>query len=81
MNVLWIGLSLFAVILISFFIIMAITRGAFFLLKGQSEGPMRSNWVPLQVYSGDDSLDHPDLKKMSELQDHKMVKSEEVENI
>jgi hypothetical protein len=69
MNVLWIGLSIFAVILVGFFIIMGITKGAFFLLKGQSEGPLRSNWVPLQVYSGDDSLGHPDLKKISELQD------------
>ena len=69
MNVLWIGLSIFAVILVSFFVIMGITKGAFFLLKGQSEGPLRSNWVPVQVYSGDDSLGHPDLKKISELQD------------
>ncbi len=74
MNVLWIGLSIFAVILIGFFVIMAVTKGAFFLLKGQSEGPLRSNWVPLQVYSGDDSLDHPDLKRMSELQNNKRVK-------
>jgi len=69
MNVLWIGLGIFAVILISFFIIMGITKGAFFLLKGQSEGPLHSSWVPLQVYSGDDSLGHPDLQKISELQE------------
>ncbi len=81
MNVLWIGLSIFAVILASFFIVMAVTKGAFFLIKGQSADPMRSNWVPAQVYSGDDSLGHPDLKKISELQDHEMVKSEETENI
>lgn len=75
MSVLWIGLSMFSVILISFFVIMAVTKGAFFLLKGQSEDPSRSNWAPpLQVYSGDDSLDHPDLKRMSELQDNKQVK-------
>ncbi len=74
MSVLWIGLSMFAVILISFFVIMAVTKGAFFLLKGQSEGPLRSNWVPLQVYTGDDSLDHPDLKRMSELQNNERVK-------
>lgn len=74
MNVLWIGLSIFAVILASFFIIMAITKVAFSLLKGQSKGPLRSSWIPLQVYSGDDSLDHPDLKRMSELQDNKRVK-------
>ena len=68
MSVLWIGLSMFSVILISFFLIMAVTKGAFFLLKGQSEDPSRSNWEPsLQVYSGDDSLGHPDLQKISEL--------------
>ncbi len=74
MNVLWIGLSIFAEVLISFLVIMAVTKGAFFLLKGQSEGPLRSNWVPLQVYTGDDSLDHPDLKRMSELQNNERVK-------
>jgi hypothetical protein len=75
MSVLWIGLSIATVISASFFIIMAITKGAFFLLKGRSEDPPRSNWAPpLQVYSGDDSLDHPDLKRMSELQDNKQVK-------
>ena len=68
MNVLWMGFSICAVILISFFVILAITKGAFFFLKGQSEGPLRSNWVPLQVYSGDDSLGHPDLQRISELQ-------------
>jgi len=67
MSVLWIGLSIFAVILTGFFIIMGITKGAFFFLKGKSEGPLRSNWVPVQVYSGDDSLGHPDLQKISEL--------------
>ena len=69
MDVLLMGLSIFAVILASFFVIAGIIKGAFFLLKGQSDGPLRSNWVPLQVYSGDDSLGHPDLKKISELQD------------
>ena len=67
MNVLWIGLSIFAVILTSFFIIMGITKGAFYFLKGNSDGPVRSSWVPLQVYSGDDSLGHPDLQKISKL--------------
>jgi hypothetical protein len=73
MNVLWIGLSIFAFI-ISIFIVAAITRGAFFWLRGRSAGPLHSKWVPVQVCSGDDSLDHPDLKKMSELQDSKRVK-------
>jgi hypothetical protein len=67
MDVLWMGLGIFAVILTSFFIVMAITKGAFFLVKGNSGDPLRSSWVPLQVYSGDDSLGHPDLQKISEL--------------
>lgn len=67
MNVLLIGFSIFVFILISFFIIKGITKGATFLLKGQNTGPLRSSWVPLQVYSGDDSLGHPDLQKISEL--------------
>ena len=73
MNVFWIGLSLFIVILVIFFIIMAITKGAFFLLKGQTEGPLHSEWVSGQVYSGDDSLGHPDLRKMTELQNDELV--------
>ncbi len=74
MNVLWIGLSIFTVILVTFFIVMAITKGASFLFKkGHSEGPLRSEWVAAQVYSGDDSLHHPDLKKMAELQDDELV--------
>ena len=80
MNVLWIGLGIFAVILISFFIIMGIIKGAFYLLKGNSGGPLRSNWVPLQVYSGDDSLGHPDLQKISELHEVSGL-NEEIENI
>lgn len=80
MNVLWIGLSLFAVVLTGFFIVMGVTKGAFFLLKEQSEGPLRSNWVPLQVYSGDDSLGHPDLQKISELQEMSGL-NEETEDI
>ena len=77
MSILWMGLSLLAVILTSYFIIMAVTKRAFLLLKGQKEGPLHSNWIPLQVYSGEDSLDHPDLKKifeLSELQEDERVK-------
>lgn len=70
MNVFWIGLSLFAIILVSFFIILALTKGAFHLLKGTNEGPVQSNWIPLHIYSGDDALNHPDLKKLSDLQDN-----------
>ena len=69
MDILLMGLSIFAVILASFFVIVGINKGAFFLLNRQSRAPLNSSWVPLQVYSGDDSLGHPDLKKISELKD------------
>jgi hypothetical protein len=77
MSILWIGLSIFAVVITSFFIIKVVTKNAFLLLRGQDEGPLHSNWIPLQVYSGEDSLDHPDLKRMfelAELEDNKLVK-------
>ena len=63
MNVLLMGLSVFAVILASFFVV----KGIPFFSRGKSARPMRSGWVPLQVYSGDDCLGHPDLQKISEL--------------
>jgi hypothetical protein len=71
MNILWMVLGLSAVILTSFYIIMTVTKRAFLLLKGKNEGPLHSNWIPLQVYSGEDSLDHPDLKKILELSELK----------
>lgn len=74
MDVLWIGLSIFAIVLVGFFILMAVTRGAFFLVKNEDVGPVQSNWVPLQVYSGDDVLGHPDLEKISELKTDKNIK-------
>ena len=80
MEVLWIGLSIFAVILTSFFIIMGATKGTLFLFKGQGSGLVRSNWMPLQVYTGDDSLGHPDLQKISELREVSGL-NEEAENI
>jgi hypothetical protein len=73
----WIGLSALAVILISFLAIRAVTKKAFHLIKGENEGSLNSKWMPLQVYSGEDSLDHPDLKRMleiSELEENKRVK-------
>lgn len=77
MSILWIGLGLFVVVSISYLIIMAVTKRAFLMLKGQKEGSGQSNWIPLQIYSGADSLGHPDLKKifeMSESEDDKPVK-------
>jgi len=69
MTVLWIGLSIFAIIVTGFFITMRITKGVFFLLNGQGRAPLRSSLVPVPTCSGDDSLGHPDLKKLSELQE------------
>jgi hypothetical protein len=77
MSNLWIGLGVLAVVLTSFFVIMAVTKKAFLLIKGPNEEPLHSKWIPLQVYSGEDSLDHPDLMRMlemSELEDNKRVK-------
>jgi hypothetical protein len=73
MNVLSIGLSIF-VLITSIFLVAVLIRWAFFWLRGRSAGPLHSNWVPAQVCSGDDSLGHPDLKKISELRDIKRVK-------
>ena len=69
MDVLLMGLSIFAVILASFFVLAGITKGAFFLIKRKNSAPLHSNWVHMQVDSGDDSLGHPDLKRISELRD------------
>lgn len=80
MTVLWIGLSIFSVIVTGFFVIMGITKGAFFFLNGPGRDPLRSSWAPVQVYSGDDSLGHPDLQKISELQEAN-ESDEETENI
>ncbi len=74
MNVLWMGLSIFAVICTSFFIIFGISKGLNILPGGQRKGPLRSSWMPIQVYSGDDALDHPDLKRMVELQENGQIK-------
>jgi len=67
MNVLLMGLSVFIVVIASFFVAMGISKGILFLVRGKSVRPVHSSWVPLQVYSGDDSLGHPDLQKLSEL--------------
>ncbi len=69
MNVLWMGLSIFAVISVSFFLILGISKGFSFLSLGRRKEPLRSSWIPIQIYSGDDALDHPDLRRMVELQE------------
>lgn len=73
MSILWTGLSLFAFIT-SVFLVAVLIRGALFWSRGRSAGPLQSNLVTAQVCSGDDSLGHPDLKKMSELNDIQRVK-------
>ena len=66
MSVLWIGLVMVAVILSGFFAIK-MSRGANSFQKGNGGERLQSNLVPLQVYTGDDILGHPDLKKIAEL--------------
>ena len=81
MEVLWMGLTVFAVICVSSLLIMGLVKVLLYISHGPSKGPVRSHWVPLQVYSGDDALDHPDLQKISELQaelrSHNMPDTEE----
>lgn len=67
MEVLWMGLTVFAVICVSFLLVMGLVK-VMLRISGPNNGTVRSHWVPLQVYSGDDALDHPDLKKIRELQ-------------
>ena len=68
MEVLWMGLMVFAVICVSSLLVMGLVKVMLFISHRSNKGPVRSHWVPLQVYSGDDALDHPDLQKISELQ-------------
>ncbi len=69
MEVLWIGLIIFIVICTSFLLVMGIVKGLLYFSKGSSKSTLRSSWMPLQVYSGDDALDHPDLQKIAESQE------------
>lgn len=69
MEVLWMGLIIFIVICTSFLLVMGIVKGLLYFSKGSSKNTLRSGWMPLQVYSGDDALDHPDLQKIAELQE------------
>ena len=78
MSVFWMGLTIFLVVLISFFAIFGIIKGMASLANA-GKSSMHSAWVSPQVCSGDDSLGHPDLKKISELREDELA--EEVENI
>ncbi len=79
MSIFWMGLEIFAVILISFMFILGITKGLSFMAGGMKKNALPAHWIVRQEYSGDDSLGHPDLKKMAELQDNELV--EEAKNI
>lgn len=69
MEVLWMGLIIFIVICTSLLLVMGIAKGLLYFSKGSSKSTLRSGWMPLQVYSGDDALDHPDLQKIAKLQE------------
>jgi hypothetical protein len=80
MDVLWMGLIIFAVIVASFIITLGLTKGVALATNSGKKDKMPSHWVVRQVYSGDDTLGHPDLKKISELQEMNEL-SEGTENI
>ena len=81
MEVLWMCLAVFTVICVSSVLVIGLVKFLLYISHGPKKGPMRSHWVPLQVYSGDDALDHPDLQKISalqaELQSQKIPDTEE----
>ena len=79
MDVLWMGMIIFAVIVASFVISLGLTKGVALATNSGKKNKMPSHWIVRQVYSGDDTLGHPDLKKISELQEMK-EQSEEKEN-
>ena len=79
MDVLWMGLVIFAVIVVSFIITLGLTKGVALATNSNKKGKMPSHWIVRQVNSGDDTLGHPDLKKMSKLQEMKEL-SEGAEN-
>lgn len=79
MDALWMGLIVFAIIIVSFVFVLGMTKGVAFVTHGNPKDPVHSSWIPQQVYSGDDSLGHPDLKKISELQENEP--ENKVENI
>ena len=77
MSVFWMGLSIFVVILISFLFILGVTKGVTQVAQSNRKNALPANWVVRQVYSGDDSYCHPDLKKMSDLQEDELVEGAE----
>ena len=73
MSILWMGLAISAVILISFVLVLGITKGVSLMVQANKKNTMYSTWMPLQVYSGDDSLGHPDLDKISALRERELT--------
>ena len=71
MSIFWMGVAPVAVILIGFILILGVTRGVAYVTEGGKKESIPSSWVTRQVYSGDDTLGHPDLKKMADLKDEK----------
>ena len=78
MNIFWMGLAISAVILISFVLVLGITKGVSLMIRANRKNSLYSTWVPLQVYSGDDCLGHPDLEKISRLQERKILEGVEI---
>ena len=72
MSIFWMGLAISAVILISFILVLGITKGVSLMVQAIRKNAIYSTWVPLQVYSGDDCLGHPDLEKISALREQEL---------
>lgn len=80
MDVLWMGFVIFAVIVASFIIALGLAKGISIATNSNKKEKIPSHWIVRQVYSGDDTLDHPDLKRISELREMEEL-SEGAENI
>jgi hypothetical protein len=80
MDVLWIGFIIFAVVVASFMLTLGLTKGVALATNSVKKDKMPSHWIVRQVNSGDDTLGHPDLKKIYELQE-KIEPNEKMDNI
>ena len=74
MNALWMSTLIFSLVCLS-------TFGAIWLIKGRvdpdSQSEIESQWLPENNYSADDSLDHPDLGKIVNLNKSREPESKE----
>ena len=80
MDVLWMGFVIFAVIVVSFIVTLGLTKGVSLAINSNKKDKMPSHWIVRQVNSGDDTLGHPDLKRISELREMEEL-TEGTENI